>query len=64
MLGPDDDITLFEYVKRSNRELGPALVGIEMGNPAELPGLLARMAASTMTVEPIDPDGPFYRFLI
>jgi threonine dehydratase len=64
VLGPDDDITLFEYVKRSNRELGPALVGIEMGNPAELPGLLARMAASPMTVEPIDPDGPFYRFLI
>jgi Threonine dehydratase len=64
VLGPDDDITLFEYVKRSNRELGPALVGIEMGNPAELPDLLARMAASPMTVEPIDPDGPFYRFLI
>jgi hypothetical protein len=25
---------------------------------------MARMAASPMTVEPIDPDGPFYRFLI
>jgi threonine dehydratase len=64
VLGPDDDITLFEYVKRSNRELGPALVGIELGDPAELPGLLERMATSPMTVEPIDPDGPFYRFLI
>ncbi len=64
VLGPDDDITLFEYVKRSNRELGPALVGIELGEPAEFPGLLARMAASPMTVEPIDPDGPFYRFLV
>ena len=64
VLGPDDDITLFEYVKRSNRELGPALVGIELGDPAELPGLMERMAASPMTVESIDPDGPFYRFLI
>jgi threonine dehydratase len=64
VLGPDDDITLFEYVKRSNRELGPALVGIELGDPGELPGLLDRMAASPMTVEPIDPDGPFYRFLV
>ncbi len=64
VLGPDDDITLFEYVKRSNRELGPALVGIELGDPAELPSLLARMDASPMTVEPIDPDGPFYRFLV
>jgi len=25
VLGPDDDITLFEYVKRNNRETGPAL---------------------------------------
>ncbi len=64
VLGPDDDITLFEYVKRSNRELGPALVGIELGDPAELPDLMARMAASPMTVEAIDPDGPFYRFLV
>jgi len=64
VLGPDDDITLFEYVKRSNRELGPALVGIELGNPADLEGLLARMAASPMTVEPIDPQSPFYRFLV
>jgi threonine dehydratase len=23
VLGPDDDITLFEYVKRNNRETGP-----------------------------------------
>ncbi|MDO5286349.1 MAG: threonine ammonia-lyase IlvA, partial [Actinomycetia bacterium] len=64
VLGPDDDITLFEYVKRSNRELGPALVGIELGDPADLDGLLARMASSPMTVEPIDPQSPFYRFLV
>ena len=64
VLGPDDDITLFEYVKRSNRELGPALVGIELGNPAEYESLLARMAASPMTVEIVSPDSPFYRFLV
>jgi threonine dehydratase len=32
VLGPDDDVTLFEYVKRNNRETGPALVGIELGS--------------------------------
>ncbi len=64
VLGPDDDITLFEYVKRSNRELGPALVGIEIGDPSELPLLLARMDSSPMTVEKIDPESPFYRFLV
>lgn len=64
VLGPDDDITLFEYVKRSNRELGPALVGVELGAPEELGALLGRMNRSPMTVEPVLPDSPFYRFLV
>ena len=43
VLGPNDDITLFEYVKRNNRETGEALVGIELGSAADVDGLLARM---------------------
>lgn len=64
VLGPDDDITLFEYTKRSNRETGPALVGIELGNPADYDALLARMEASPIKVEVVSPDSPFYRFLL
>ena len=47
VLGPDDDIALFEYVKRSNRETGPALVGIELGRKEDLGGLLERMEESS-----------------
>jgi threonine dehydratase len=64
VLGPDDDVTLFEYVKRSNRETGPALVGIELGDRSGLPGLLARLNRSPLRIEPIDPDGPVFRFLL
>ena len=64
VLGPDDDITLFEYVKRSNRDLGPALVGIELGDPSTYSGLLDRMDSSGMNVEVVSPDSPFYRFLV
>jgi threonine dehydratase len=64
VLGPNDDITYFEYVKRSNRELGPALVGIELGDPEDLPGLRDRMAHSRIEAEPIDPQGAMFRFLI
>ena len=46
VLGPDDDITLFEYVKRNNREFGPALVGIELGSQDGLTPLLERMDRS------------------
>lgn len=64
VLGPDDDITLFEYVKRSNRETGPALVGIELGDPADLEPLLARMEASPPQIERIPPDSPLFRFIL
>ncbi len=63
VLGPDDDITLFEYTKRNNRETGPALVGIELGEPAGLPDLLARMEAAPLRVTRVDPDSPLFGFV-
>lgn len=63
VLGPDDDIAYFEYVKRSNRETGPALVGIELGSPDDLLPLLARMETAPMTIERIDPASPLFRFV-
>ncbi|WP_432514132.1 threonine ammonia-lyase IlvA [Kineococcus sp. SYSU DK001] len=64
VLGPDDDITLFEYVKRSNREFGPALVGIEIPSRDDLPGLLARMDAAPPSFERISATEPLYRYLL
>jgi len=64
VLGPNDDITLFEYVKRNNREIGPALIGVELGSAADYDGLLTRMAASDIDAEVLAPDSPAYRYLI
>ena len=64
VLGPNDDITLFEYVKRNNRETGEALVGIELGSAADLDGLLARMRATEIHVEALEPGSPAYRYLL
>lgn len=64
VLGPDDDIALFEYTKRNNRETGPALVGIELGSREDLQPLLDRMEASAIEVEPIPPDSPLFRFIL
>ena len=63
VLGPDDDIVLFDYIKRNNREEGPALVGLEIGHREDLEPLMARMAASNMEIERIDPHDPIYRYL-
>jgi threonine dehydratase len=64
VLGPNDDITLFEYVKRNNRETGEALVGIQLGSSADLDGLLARMRATELHVESLKPGSPAYRYLL
>ncbi|MFL6124405.1 threonine ammonia-lyase IlvA [Actinophytocola sp.] len=64
VLGPDDDITLFEYVKRNNRETGPALVGIELGAPENLAAMLKRMRAAPHRIEPVPPDSPLFSFLV
>jgi len=63
-LGPDDDITLFEYVKRNNRETGVALVGIEISSRDDLPLLLSRMEAAPLDIERINPNSPEFRYLI
>ena len=64
VLGPNDDITLFEYVKRNNRETGEALVGIELSSAADLEGLLARIRGSDIHVEELEPGSPAYRYLL
>jgi threonine dehydratase len=63
VLGPHDDVTLFEYIKRNNRETGEALVGVELGSAAGLEGLLERMDASECHVEALEPGSPAYRYL-
>jgi threonine dehydratase len=63
VLGPNDDVTLFEYVKRNNRETGEALVGVELGSSADFDGLLERMRASDIHVEALEPGSPAYRYL-
>ncbi len=64
LLGPNDDITLFEYVKRNNRETGPALIGIELASAEDYDGLLTRIAASGIDAEVLAPDTPAYQYLI
>ena len=64
VLGPSDDITLFEYVKKNNREVGPALVGIEIAATEDLQPLLDRMQASSLQIERLSAGSPAFRFLV
>ena len=43
VLGPTDDITRFEYMQKTNKESGPALIGIELKSREDHDVLLANM---------------------
>jgi threonine dehydratase len=64
VLRDGEDIVVFEYVKKNNRETGPALVGIEIDDPSRLEGLLERMAESPLEIEQVPPGSPLFSFLL
>jgi len=64
VLAQGEDIVVFEYVKKNNRETGPALVGIELERAADLPALLERMERSQLEIESIPPGSPIFTFLL
>ena len=43
VLGPNDDITRFEYMQKHNKETGPALVGIELKSKADYLALIENL---------------------
>lgn len=53
LLGPEDDIARFEYLKKSARNFGSILIGIETRNPQNFKGLLERFEAEDIGYQDI-----------
>ncbi|AWB84332.1 threonine ammonia-lyase IlvA [Corynebacterium liangguodongii] len=64
ILGPDDDIALFEYFKKNNRETGTALVGVELTRASDLDPLIERMDASPIECRRLMPGTQEYEFIV
>jgi threonine dehydratase len=64
VLGPNDDITRFEYTKKTNRETGPAVVGIELKNREDFEPLIQRMDAQSIVYEYLNDQPDLFQFLI
>lgn len=45
ILGPDDDITYFQFTKKNSREVGPAVVGLELKNRNDLANIKTKMTS-------------------
>ncbi len=63
-LGPTDDIVRFEYIKKTNKERGAALVGIELRHRADLEPLLRRMEEIGLNCRLLDSSELLYDYLI
>ncbi|GGG04145.1 threonine ammonia-lyase IlvA [Paenibacillus aceti] len=64
VLGPNDDIARFEYTKKHNKENGPALVGIELSDPADYESLINRMKAKNIAYTELNRDLNLFNLLI
>ena len=64
VLGPTDDIARFEYMKKTNKERGAALVGIEIQDRRDLAALEQRFEQSGLRFHRITPDDVLYDHVI
>lgn len=64
VLGPNDDITTFEYTKKNNKENGPALVGIELSDRNDYEGLLERMRTNGFEFKEVNNDSTLFALLV
>jgi threonine dehydratase len=63
-IGSTDDIVRFEYVKRTSKEKGAALVGIELAKKEDLKPLLNNMEEIDLKFRVLTPDDLLYQYLI
>ncbi|MEX1382180.1 threonine ammonia-lyase IlvA [Lutibacter sp.] len=64
VLGPDDDISYFEYTKKNNRDKGPAVVGIELKSKDDFEPLVKRMEQKGFLGEYLNDNPQLFQFLI
>lgn len=64
LLGPQDDIARFEYLKKSARNFGSVLIGIETSSSANLDALAARLESAGFDWRDITGDPVLAEFLV
>ena len=64
VLGPQDDITRFEFIKKTQRERGPALVGIELQKASDYTALVERMREHRFDFKEVNRDQTLFEYLV
>ena len=64
VLGPNDDIIHFQYIKKYAKEKGHALVGVELADPADLNALMTSMIKHRFLKSYLNEEQALYELLI
>lgn len=64
VLGPNDDIVHFEYRKKTNRENGPAVVGVEVHHKEDFESLTKRMKDKGINYEYLNDQEDLFQYLV
>ena len=64
VLGPNDDITRFEYIQKHNKETGPALVGIELKKREDYDVLLFNLKKSNISYTELNKDDNMFGYVV
>ena len=64
ILGPNDDISRFEYLKKNNKNQGVVLLGIELQDKSDLCNILKKMEKYEFEYVKINPNDLLYTYLI
>ena len=64
VIGPSDDLVLIQYMKKTNKNFGPALIGIELAAKEDFEPLMKRMEAYGVQYEYINENNQLFEILI
>jgi threonine dehydratase len=64
ILGPNDDITHFEYTKKANRENDVAVVGVQLKTPLDLKPLITKMKLHNFYGDYLNDKPDLFQFLV
>ncbi len=64
VLGPGDDIARFEYIRKNNKEIGPALIGIELKSREDYAILISNMQQFGFDFTELNKDDKLFGYLV
>ena len=64
VIGPSDDLVYIQYIKKTNKNFGPALIGIELASKEDFEPLIERMNSLGIKYEYINENNQLFEILI